>query len=604
MLLLLLFACTDGIELGEQSQPSPDTVEVEVVGDALLPELLLSHERGLYEAPFDLSIRSEGASLRVTLDGSDPRSSDTALEEPSPLQLRVDPSHALGGHQAPAVLLRVVAQGADGLSSRVQTHTYLFPGELAALSPDNEAPGSDWPAPYATNNDNDPRQAIDYGIDPQVVQDYGELLEPALRALPSISLVTEVANLFDEDEGIYMNALEHGREWERPTSIELLDADGEQIQADAGLRIRGGWSRHSSCPKHAFRLHFRQEYGPGRLDFPLFGPEGADSYDTFDLRTAQNYSWSFKNQTGVENTFLRDVFSRDLQLAMGLPATRSTFVHLYLNGVYWGLYQTQERAEASFAATWLGGEKEDWDVVKVNGDDPRNRVIEATDGSLEAWQRVWDLAEQGFSQGHEALEGLVDVDNLIDYMLVIFYTGNFDAPTGAFTRNQGPNNFFALFNRVSPGAGFVFFAHDSEHSLLPVSFSPGVGLAEDRVNLGTRTDDYRMNVNDFANFHPQWLHHRLTASAEYRAMFHQHTAQRFAGKLSSEANLARVEEREAQIQLAIVAESARWGDSKRSTPRTRDEDWIPAVRRLKEDWIPHRNAVVLAQLEAAGLYQP
>jgi hypothetical protein len=603
--MALVLGCTSASVPVETGSEPIDEVEVEVVGDAEVPALVFSHERGLYDEPFELTITSPGDIL-LTLDGTDPRAEGAVFQ--SPLVLTVDPSTDPGGFTAPAVLVRASAEGDNGITSSPQTHTYLFPGSVADLSPDNTPPGEDWPDTYATNNDSDPDQAIDYGIDPEVANDpsYADLLEPALRALPSISLVTDLENLFDEDDGIYMNAMEHGRDWERPVSFELLDEGGQQIQADAGLRIRGGWSRHSSCPKHALRLHFRSEYGPSALEFPLFGDDGAAVFDTFDLRTAQNYSWSFKNQAGVENTFLRDVFSRDAQLAMGLPSTRSSFVHLYLNGVYWGLYQTQERAEASFGETYLGGDKDDWDVVKVNGDDPRNRVIEATDGDLDAWESIWDLSEVGFENGQAVLDGLVDIDNLIDTMLVVFLTGNFDSPTGAFTNNKGPNNFFALYNRVTPGAGFVFFSHDSEHSMLPGSFGPGIGLYEDRVNLGTRTDQYRMEVSEFKNFHPQWLHHRLTASVAYRAKFNARVDLRMLdhGELSTDENLARIDERKAQIELAIVAESARWGDAKRGTPRTRDDDWVPAVDRLREDWVPYRNAIVLDQLEAADLYQP
>jgi hypothetical protein len=61
----------------------------------------------------------------------------------------------------------------------------------------------------------------------------------------------------------------------------------------------------------------------------------------------------------------RDVFSRDLQREMGVPYTRSRYYHLYLDGVYWGLFQAEERPDAWFAETYLGGEREDYDVVKV-----------------------------------------------------------------------------------------------------------------------------------------------------------------------------------------------------------------------------------------------
>ena len=105
-----------------------------------------------------------------------------------------------------------------------------------------------------------------------------------------------------------------------------------------GLRIRGGYSRSNGNPKHAFRLFFRNEYGAGKLEFPLFGDEGVDTFDGFDLRTTQNYSWSFDGSG--QNTFLRDVFSRDVQRELGQPYTRSRYYHLYINGQYWGLYQT------------------------------------------------------------------------------------------------------------------------------------------------------------------------------------------------------------------------------------------------------------------------
>ena len=263
-------------------------------------------------------------------------------------------------------------------------------------------------------------------------------------------------------------------------------------------------------------------------------------------------------------------------------------------------------------------------MVKVNGDDPRGRVIEATDGNLDLWQEVWERCEAGLESdaAYHALLGLdpdgerdddlrvlVDVDNLIDYMMVIFYTGNFDAPTGSFTSNQGANNFFAIIDRTDREQGFRFFAHDSEHSLLPDRWGPGEGLAEDRVNLGTRSDAYRMNVARFEDFHPQWVHHRLMDNARYRARFAARARTLLAddGPMGETAVRALLDARKSQIELAIIAESARWGDAKpfdvdgRSW-RTRDDDWRPAVDRLMSRWVPQRRAVVIGQLEAAGLW--
>src|SRR5690606_11026215 len=126
-------------------------------------------------------------------------------------------------------------------------------------------------------------------------------------------------------QGIYVNAEQRGRLWERPVSIECIDPSGQEagFQADAGLRIRGGASRRGSVPKHSFRVYFRSAYGDGKLRYPLFGPQAADRFDDFDLRTSQNYSWA---STGSpENTLLRDGFCRDTQQALGEPHTRSRY---------------------------------------------------------------------------------------------------------------------------------------------------------------------------------------------------------------------------------------------------------------------------------------
>ena len=105
---------------------------------------------------------------------------------------------------------------------------------------------------------------------------------------------------------------------------------------------------------------------------------------------------------------------------------------MFINGVYWGLYNTCERPEASFASDYLKGGKEDFDVIKIqNGGGERTF---ATDGNTDAWSRLWKAAKKGVKSnedyfqlqgkhgdGSEDLDSevLLDVENLIDYMLII-----------------------------------------------------------------------------------------------------------------------------------------------------------------------------------------
>ena len=585
-----------------------------------------SVDRGFYASPFELQIDTEEPQTTITwtLDGSDPTTSPQASQAVSPAIVSVDPTSTEGRDPTPGFVVRAFATKEDFEPSAVATHTYLFVEQVPALSPHDQRPGPDWPAPYDAYGNNDPINSIDYGMDPRVYEDpvYADLISDGLLAIPSWSISIDLEHLFDPATGIYMNAQERGHEWERPCALEQLDpADEREFGVAAGLRIRGGWSRHKTNPKHAFRLYFREQYGDAKLDFPLFDDEGVGHFDKIDLRTSQNYSWSFTADSGRENTMNRDVFSRDLQRELGRPYTRSRYVHLYLNGVYWGLFQTQERSEARYATAYFGGVVDDWDVIKVNQAD---RLIEAVDGSLDVWADLWELCLAGFEddtnyqliqgkgpdgQPDPSLRVLVDVDNLIDYMLVIFFTGNFDAPSSSFFHNQGPNNFFALYDRLSPDRGFVFFTHDSEHSLLADNWGPGAGLQEDRVNLATRTDDYRMLVDDFFAFHPQWLHFKLTDNPAYRDRFAARASELLGGGglLTDEQAAPLFAARVAEIELAIIAESARWGDSVSfneagRTWRTRDDDWVPATQRVLEDWMPHRTAIVIEQLEAAALW--
>ncbi len=75
----------------------------------------------------------------------------------------------------------------------------------------------------------------------------------SLTSLPTMSLVTDLDNLFDSGSGIFVNAGGDGRGWERPASLELFyppgaeglgfpDGADEGFQINAGLRIRGGFS--------------------------------------------------------------------------------------------------------------------------------------------------------------------------------------------------------------------------------------------------------------------------------------------------------------------------------------------------------------------------
>jgi len=308
----------------------------------LMPDTKFSIDRGFYNTAFDVAITCDDPSaiIRYTTNSENP-SATVGLDYTGPVSI------------SETTVLKARAIRPGWVSSNVDTQTYIFVSDVKAQS-DTTAPGAGWPDPgdasgvlcsdgteCGTLDYYGILQYMDYGMDPEIVgtgAPYETQIEDSLLSIPSMSISTNIDNLFDENTGIFLNAYGDTIEWERPASMELIYPNGTKgFQIDMGLRIRGGWSRQGGNPKHAFRCFFRSEYGDSKLKYPLFDEEGVDEFDKIDLRAAQNYSWSFCGDW--RSTFCHEVFTRDTQAEMGEPYTRSRYYHLYLNGHYWGLFR-------------------------------------------------------------------------------------------------------------------------------------------------------------------------------------------------------------------------------------------------------------------------
>lgn len=583
-----------------EGRATPGWINVEPSFLGKVEDTAFSVDRGFYSSPVSVEITTPtpGATIRYTTDGSPPSESHGQTYT-GPLTLST------------TTVLRAIAVRPGWQPTNVDTQTYLSLDSVLAQSPDGSPPPG-WPATSGTG------QVLDFGMDPQIVQhgnpDIGgtDTVRNALASLPAVSLTTDLSNLLDigGSQGIYAHPGNRGFAWERPVSVEWINPpDGEQpngsgeFQIDAGLRIRGGFSRSLDNPKHSFRLYFRGDYGPTKLEYPLFGRHGAAEFDQVDLRTSQNYSWSFGGDDN--NTFLREESTREAFLDMGQPGSRLRYFHLYLNGIYWGLFNLDERPEASFAETYFGGDKDQWDVVKSEGE--AGYVVGATDGNLDAWEELWTLGKTHrasptnanyFRMMGLAADGatptadpvLLDPENLIDYLLLTFWTGNLDGTVSNFLGNDRANNWFGSRRRDNnPGEGFRYFVHDFEHTFFNIN--------EDRTGPFESA-----NVSNFAFSNPLFLHQDLMANAEYRMLWADRIQKHMfgGGALEPVKWTERIEQLATIVEGAIVAESARWGDAWSASPKTR-LTWRAARDSLLSYPDP-RAPIVLDQLRADGLY--
>jgi hypothetical protein len=257
------------------------------------------------------------------------------------------------------------------------------------------------------------------------------------------------------------------------------------------------------------------------------------------------------------------------------------------------VYDATERPESHWAETTFGGEDEDYDVINLCCP---NRIDA---GDFTEWQQLLAASRAGFAsdsayqavQGNHpdgtrnpALKRLLGVDGFIGFALNGYYHSSLD----------WPDNFFAVYDNVgdhTKGWRFVIWDIDLGFPNLDVNANrvvPPEGVAEwashdapFAVDAALRQNaEYRMRLADRA----------------YHEFFHN-------GAYASATNLARWQRLRDAIRPGLYAESARWGDYRPGGLRTVQEHWLPRVNGAAATaWFNGRNAVVISQLRAVGLY--
>ena len=185
----------------------------------------------------------------------------------------------------------------------------------------------------------------------------------------------------------------------------------------------------------------------------------------------------------------------------------------------------------------------------------------------------------------------LDADNLVDFMLDIIFTANLDSAISYYA--HASRNWYGIWPRDGR-AGFRFFVHDAELTLLD-------------VNANRTSPPYDIGDASVLVSSPEWMYHELLANPTFRLRAADRIQKHFFndGALTPDANKARFLAREAEIDQAIIAESARWGDARRATPFTRNVEWLSLINQLAVNpgcYFDLRTSIVLAQLTAAGVY--
>jgi hypothetical protein len=550
-------------------EPTPGAVNAFAGVSNEVSGVKFSPKRGVYTnavPPITVTAATPDAEIRYTLNAENP--TDSFLLYTSPLV----PAHT-------AVIRAAAFKEGFGPSS-IDTHSYVVLDDVVRQPAEPTGFPTNW---VVSENGGVVVLAGDYEMDPAIAVPAAAALTNALTVLPSLSIVTPQANLFDSETGIYVNAQQIGDLWERETSVEWIDPGNDsRFQIDCGLRIQGAYFRQFviGSMKKSFTLRFRSVYGDGRLNEDLFSGNATTSFNDLVLRAGACDAW---NMWGQEKTqYVVDEFMRQTHLAMGGVAPHGRFVQLYLNGLYWGIYNVTEKISADFAASYYGGRDDTWDVL--------NRNREALDGDYAAWDRMMILlaTDQGSNATYQRVQGnnpdgtcnpaypvYLDIGNYIDYMVAEYWCANDDWPQ---------NNWRAFrYRNDSVSTGFKFAVWDAEF---------GLGIH------GDLTTDQTGSAAGVAE-----IQSRLVANAEYQLRFADRVQKYLfnGGELTQEVTVPRYRELADMIEPALVAESARWGDQDGNAAHT-VEQWRTQRDYVLNTFLTQRGGMVLQHFRNRSLY--
>ncbi len=471
-----------------------------------------SVKRGLFTTPQTVALTTPtpGATIRYTLNGTAPTAT-VGLTYSTPLLIST------------TAVLRAAAFKEGYAPTNIDTNTYIFPESVK-----NSAVMATTITKSAT-----------YG--PQVVA--------ALTDLPSFSLVTPITI----PNGIDV-----------PASLELIEPGappGSGFQENCGIERFGG--DYTDFAKKSFRAHFRQSYGAGRLNYPLFtnyarGTTPVESFNALEFRSGSH-------DMVDRGFYLSNPFTDALLLDMGSLNPHGRWVHLYYNGSYWGVYHLRERWDADHQSDYLGGDAKAYEAINGNLNvggwaEPGNPY----DGDGSAWARIKSL------RGNYAqLKAYVDVPQYIDYMLMFMFGDSEDE-----FRCAGP---------AGPGTGFKFLLNDADGWL-----RNSAGDKTGRGAPGRQSGDGPGSV--FSMLYKE-------NNPDYRILLADRIQRHFfnGGALTPARNAARLSELANALERPFIVESARWSYR---TPST----WLSSKNAILNSWFPTRTAAVLTHLRGAGFF--
>ncbi|MGI5850404.1 MAG: chitobiase/beta-hexosaminidase C-terminal domain-containing protein, partial [Christensenellales bacterium] len=198
--------------------------------------------------------------------------------------------------------------------------------------------------------------------------------------VPVISIVTDPANLFDYEKGIYVagkiqedwlkahpdakvtystpaNYNQKGKVWERPAHLEIFQPGGLiGLSQNVGIKTHGGYSL--AFDNKSLRIMARDDYDDKTtLDYDFYLSEQTDDFPVTGIILRNS-------ATDSQSSFFRDAFIQSLANPDRLDVQNYQPCVVFINGLYYGIYNIRTLYNAEYLASKYHFKSEDVVIIK------------------------------------------------------------------------------------------------------------------------------------------------------------------------------------------------------------------------------------------------
>ncbi len=380
----------DGSDNFVYMTPTPNKTNDNAEQAYVIENPTFSHDAGFYDKSFRLELSSpKGYSILYTLDGSDPRTSDTAAEYKNAIEIydnTADKNRFIsrivldGIENSPAAedvdkgfAVRAVCMDKNGDFGRVVTNSY-FVGKTASFYKDMKV----------------------------------------------VSMSIDEKDLFDDEKGIFVydNMWGRGKEWERPANVQVFENGKAEYSENIGVRLAGNSSR--DCMQKSLTLFARSEYGKGKMKYEWIDglkDINGDKIKEFEKITLRNSSDDWNSLK------IRDTLLQKLADGRNISVQGQEFCTLFINGEFWGLYTINEKFDENYISSHYLVDKDDctfyeiWNTVR-GSEELYNEYSEFFE-----WAKTADMTKD---ENYRKVCSVLDIQCMADYIAFQTYICNND----------------------------------------------------------------------------------------------------------------------------------------------------------------------------------